>query len=171
MLNFLRKKENKSDKELENFQMIPVPDIRAYMIKGYEEIREIKKEKEELAQKVKDLTAEITKNKQLYEAQLIVAQEFENRYNKLNKDLEFEKVKRQDENEKRQADIDLNLKRIDELKEEKYILEEKLKNIERYQEQILIKATREYKDKLIATIKNMKGRMSKDIVIGIIEQI
>lgn len=171
MLNFLRKKDNKNDKELENFQMIPVPDIRAYMIKGYEEIRQIKKEKEELEQKVKDLTAETTKNKQLYEAQLIVAQEFENRYNKLNKDLEFEKVKRQDENGKRQADIDLNLKRIDELKEEKYILEEKLKNIERYQEQRLTKATREYKDKLIATIKNTKGRMSKDIAIGIIEQI
>lgn len=81
MLKFLKKKE--SDKEAENIEMIPVPDIRAYMIKGYEEIREVKRENEELKQKVKDLTAESIKNKQLYEAQLVVAQEFENRYNKV----------------------------------------------------------------------------------------
>lgn len=169
MLKFLKKKEKESDKEAENIEMIPVPDIRAYMIKGYEEIREVKRENEELKQKVKDLTAESIKNKQLYEAQLVVAQEFENRYNKLDGDFKEENKKRQEDSAKFEKQINIKQELIDKLKEENYILEEKYKNIKRYQKQKQEEAVKEYKDKLIFEIKDTKGRMSKDIVIDIIE--
>ena len=170
MLNLFKKKEKQVDTELENIQMIPVPDIRAYMLKGYEEIKGVKEQNEKLLEEKINFENEANKNKQLYEAQLIVSQEFENRCRKLDKDLDWEKSKRKDENEKRQADIDLNLQRIDKLKEEKYILEEKLKNIKKYQEEEYKSRLKEYKNKLIVEIANTKGRISKDIIINLIKE-
>lgn len=167
MLNLFKRKNNT---ELENVRMIPVPDIRAYMIKGYEEIKDVKGKNAELEQKVQELQQKADKNEKLYEAQLIVAQEFERRCKKLDRDLDWEKKKRKDENEKRQADIELNLKQINKLKEEKYILEEQIKNFEKYKKQEIKNAINKYEDELCIKIKNIKGRLSKDNIIDLIKK-
>ncbi len=167
MLNLFKRK---NATELDNIKMIPVPDIRAYMIKGYEEIKEVKEKNKELEQKVQELQQKADKNEKLYEAQLIVSQEFKSRCNRLDKDLDWEKSKREDENAKRQADIELNLKRINKLKEEKYILEEQIENFEKYKEQEIKKAINKYENELCIKIKNVKGRISKDNIINLIKK-
>jgi hypothetical protein len=166
MLSIFKKKEkeeNKENSELENVKIIAVPDIRNYMIKGYEEIREVKQQKENLEEKVRKLKEEANKNEQLYNAQLIVSQELTTRNKELENQLSWAKDKEDTQTRLRELDNKENRKIIDELKEEKYILEEKLKNKENI-------TRKQIKEELIKKIEDTKGRLSKEIVIDKIKE-
>ncbi len=166
MLSIFKKKEkeeNKENSELENVKMIAVPDIRNYMIKGYEEIREVKQQKENLEEKVRKLKEEANKNEQLYNAQLIVSQELTTRNKELENQLSWAKDQEDTQTRLREFDNKENRKIIDELKEEKYILEEKLKNKENI-------TRKQIKEELIKKIEDTKGRLSKEIVIDKIKE-
>ena len=166
MLSIFKKKEkeeNKENSELENVKMIAVPDIRNYMIKGYEEIREVKQQKENLEEKVRKLKEEANKNEQLYNAQLIVSQELTTRNKELENQLSWAKDQEDTQTRLREFNNKENRKIIDELKEEKYILEEKL----RKKENIIRK---QIKEELIKKIEDIKGRLSKEIVIDKIKE-
>ena len=61
--NFLNKKEEQEkieitvvddNKELPDFRKIAIPDLKQYLINGYEEIREVKKQKEDLKKELEN---------------------------------------------------------------------------------------------------------------------
>lgn len=174
---FFKKKNNEmtlKDKGLENVKMIPVPDIREYMIKGYEETKKLRKEKEELEQKLK-LTTENAENfEKLYNATLVVSKHFEEQYNEANK--ECEKYKTWYENEKtcRKADETELKDNINILKEQLYAKEEELntydKTMKDYNENLRELAKQELKTRIIESIKGLKGVLSKEKVIKTIEE-
>lgn len=79
---FKKKEEEKIEitviddhKELPDFRKIAVPDLKQYLINGYNEIREVKKEKEELKN---DLEKAKT-YEDLYNATLVTLEEFRKR--------------------------------------------------------------------------------------------
>lgn len=163
MLLGLFKKKEITDEELENMKMIAVPDIRAYMLKGYEEIREVKSENEKLKSSLKEYKEKANKFEQLYNAQLLVSQEFEERYNNSEKKRErFEKLLN-DEEEFRKVDNRESKQEIDRLKEQNYILHEKL-------EEAKIIISKEIKEELINKIQVFKGNLSKSKIINLIEE-
>ena len=83
------------NKELPDFRKITVPDLKQYLINGYEEIREVKKEKE----KLKNDLEKAKTYEDLYNATLITLEEFRKRdeENKSNlRKLEY-KIRQKDE--------------------------------------------------------------------------
>ena len=78
---------------------IKVPDLKQYLIDGYEEIRQVKKEKIELENK---LEAE-KKNKQLYDGALVTLDEFRRRDEDNNREISRLKEKIKD----KQNEIDI----------------------------------------------------------------
>ena len=61
--------------ELPDFRKITVPDLKQYLINGYDEIREVKKEKEIL----KEDLEKAKKFEDLYNSTLVVLNEFKER--------------------------------------------------------------------------------------------
>ncbi len=59
----------------ESVKEIKVPDLKQYLVNGYEEIRQVKKENIELENQLE----EEKKNKQLYEGTLVTLSEFQQR--------------------------------------------------------------------------------------------
>lgn len=82
MFKFIEKIKNKSTKNKykNNVEMIAIPDLRSYIIKGYEEITQIKKDHEKLENDYIFEKAEKERYKQLYEATLVTTKEFSDRY-------------------------------------------------------------------------------------------
>ena len=62
-------------KKQESVKEIKVPDLKQYLVNGYEEIRQVKKENIELENQLE----EEKKNKQLYEGALVTLSEFQQR--------------------------------------------------------------------------------------------
>lgn len=170
IINLLKKKNENdtinitvvdNNKELPDFRKIAVPDLKQYLIKGYEEIRQVKKEKEELEEKIE----EAKKYEHLYKASLVTANEYEKRCEETNELLKKYKSKLAWKN-----------KEYDELEEELNdykIQENELKKKQEEIEKIVIdrsvKAIDEYKEKLIKELNNYKGNISKSKLINIIE--
>lgn len=163
LLGLFKKKEIQTDEELENMKMIAVPDIRSYMLKGYEEIKEIKDEKEELEQKIKEYKEQADKFEQLYNAQLVVSQEFEQRYNTAESKRKFLVSKYESEQDLRKLDNKESKQEIDRLKEQNYILQEKLEDTKTI-------ISKEIKEELINKVQALKGNLSKSKIINLIEE-
>ena len=151
------------NKELPDFRKITVPDLKQYLINGYDEIREVKKEKEELKN---DLEKAKT-YEDLYNATLVTLEEFRKRdeENKTNlRKLEY-KINEK-ENEISNLKEQVNTYRILEIETNK-----KIENIEKIKKEEKSNGIKEYKEKLIQEITNTKGNISKSKLFSIINYI
>lgn len=165
ILGLISKKEKKENNENnENVKMIPVPDIREYMLKGYEEIREVKKQKEKLEESEKKYKDNAEKFEKLYDATLVSLREFERRDKDNQIEIKRWKDRYESECECRKADNKGNKETIEKLKEEKYILEEELKGAENI-------ISTDLKNRITNEIIRQKGNLSKDKIIKIIKDI
>lgn len=148
---------------LPDFRKIAVPDLKQYLINGYNEIREVKKEKEELKEKL-----EVSKKyKDLYDAALIALDEFKTRdeENKKNQIKMEENI-----NKKENEIVDLKEK-VNTYKILETEINKKIENIEKIKQKERNDGIKEYKEKLIKEINNTKGTISKSKLIGIISSV
>ncbi len=147
-------------KKQESVKEIKVPDLKQYLVNGYEEIRQVKKENIELENQLE----EEKKNKQLYEGALVTLSEFQQR-DKDNKN-EIDRLKnkiKEKEQEINNINSQLNTYKIRQIeydKREKNLKNEINENVKR---KINI-----LKDDICNKIKNTKGNLSKDKVIDIV---
>lgn len=147
-------------KKQESVKEIKVPDLKQYLVNGYEEIRQVKKENIELENQLE----EEKKNRQLYEGALVTLSEFRQR-DKDNKN-EIDRLKnkiKEKEQEINNINSQLNtykIKQIEYDKREKNFKNEINENVKR---KINI-----LKDNICNKIKNTKGNLSKDKIIDII---
>lgn len=147
-------------KKQESVKEIKVPDLKQYLVNGYEEIRQVKKENIELENQLE----EEKKNKQLYEGALVTLSEFQQR-DKDNKN-EIDRLKnkiKEKEQEINNINSQLNTYKIRQIeydKREKNLKNEINENVKR---KINI-----LKDNICNKIKNTKGNLSKDKVIDIV---
>lgn len=147
-------------KKQESVKEIKVPDLKQYLVNGYEEIRQVKKENIELENQLE----EEKKNKQLYEGALVTLSEFRQR-DKDNKN-EIDRLKnkiKEKEQEINNINSQLNTYKIRQIeydKREKNLKNEINENVKR---KINI-----LKDNICNKIKNTKGNLSKDKVIDIV---
>lgn len=170
--NFLNKKEEQEkieitviddNKELPDFRKIAIPDLKQYLINGYNEIREVKKEKEELEEELEDTK----KYKDLYDSTLVVLNEFKDR-DEENKNIQIKTENKIKEKEKEISDLkeQINTYKILEIETNK-----KIENIEKIKQEEKNNGIKEYKEKLVEEINNTKGNISKSKLIGIISSI
>ena len=147
-------------KKQESVKEVKVPDLKQYLVNGYEEIRQVKKENIELENQLE----EEKKNKQLYEGALVTLSEFQQR-DKDNK-IEIDRLKnkiKEKEQEINNINSQLNTYKIRQIeydKREKNLKNEINENVKR---KINI-----LKDNICNKIKNTKGNLSKDKVIDIV---
>ena len=151
------------NKELPDFRKIAIPDLKQYLIEGYEEIREVKKQREELKEELEDTK----KYKDLYDATLVTLNEFKTR-DEENKEIQTKMDREIIEKEIKIADLkeEVNNYKILETETNK-----KIENIEKIKQEEKNNAVKEYKEKLIEVINNTKGTISKSKLIGIISSI
>lgn len=144
----------------ESVKEIKVPDLKQYLVNGYEEIRQVKKENIELENQLE----EEKKNKQLYEGALVTLSEFQQR-DKDNKN-EINRLKnkiKEKEQEINNINSQLNTYKIRQIEYDKR--EKNLKN--EINENVKTKIDI-LKDNICSKIKNTKGNLSKDKVIDIV---
>lgn len=148
---------------LPDFRKIAVPDLKQYLINGYNEIREVKKEKEELKEKLE----EAKKYKDLYDAALIALDEFKKR-DEENNNIQIKMDKEITEKEIKIADLKEEINNYKILKVE---IDKEIENIEKIKQKERNDGIKEYKEKLIKEINNTKGTISKSKLIGIISSV
>lgn len=147
-------------KKQESVKEIKIPDLKQYLVNGYEEIRQVKKENIELENQLE----EEKKNKQLYEGTLVTLSEFQQR-DKDNKN-EIDRLKnkiKEKEQEINNINSQLNTYKIRQIEYDKR--EKNLKN--EINENVKTKVDI-LKDNICNKIKNTKGNLSKDKVIDIV---
>lgn len=151
------------NEELPDFRKIAVPDLKQYLIEGYEEIREVKKQKEDLKEELENAK----KYKELYDATLITLNEFKTR-DEENKEIQIKMDKEIIEKEIKITDLkeEVNTYKILETETNK-----KIENIEKIKQEERNNAIKEYQEKLIEEINNTKGPISKSKLISIISSI
>lgn len=132
---------------------IKVPDLKQYLINGYEEIRQVKREKIELENQLE----EQKKNEQLYNGALVTLEEFRRRDEENNKEI----LRLRDKIRDKQKEIDDINSKLNTYKIRQHEYDKKEKE---YSENI----EKEIKIKIIKNIKNRKGNLSKDTIINII---
>ena len=147
-------------KKQESVEEIKVPDLKQYLVNGYEEIRQVKKENIELENQLE----EEKKNKQLYEGALVTLSEFQQRdkdnKNEINRLKNKIKEKEQEINNINSQLNTYKIRQIEYDKREKNLKNEINENVKR---KINI-----LKDNICNKIKNTKGNLSKDKVIDIV---
>lgn len=147
-------------KKQESIKEIKVPDLKQYLVNGYEEIRQVKKENIELENQLE----EEKKNKQLYEGALVTLSEFQQRdkdnKNEINRLKNKIKEKEQEINNINSQLNTYKIRQIEYDKREKNLKNEINENVKR---KINI-----LKDNICNKIKNTKGNLSKDKVIDIV---
>lgn len=147
-------------KKQESVKEIKIPDLKQYLVNGYEEIRQVKKENIELENQLE----EEKKNKQLYEGALVTLSEFQQRdkdnKNEINRLKNKIKEKEQEINNINSQLNTYKIKQIEYDKREKNLKNEINENVKR---KINI-----LKDNICNKIKNTKGNLSKDKVIDIV---
>ncbi len=144
----------------ENVKEIKVPDLKQYLVKGYEEIRQVKKENIELENQLE----EEKKNKQLYEGALVTLSEFQQR-DKDNKN-EINRLKnkiKEKEQEINNINSQLNTYKIKQIEYDK-----RKKNLKNEINENVKTKIDILKDNICNKIKNTKGNLSKDKIIDII---
>lgn len=160
LLNIFKNKSDKTEvvvvdnyKELPDFKKIAIPDLKQYLVDGYDEIRKLKNEYENLNNKYE----EALKYQYLYNAALITSEEFKKRDNE-NK-IKNEELKQQvEEVSKRNLELmeiinDYKLKEL-ELKKKEEEIQELIHDAE-------IRGIYKYKNQLKENIENTKGNISK----------
>lgn len=152
-----------NDTELPDFRKITVPDLKQYLIKGYDEIREVKKEKEIL----KEDLEKAKKFEDLYNSELVVLNEFKERdeENKIIQ-IKLENKINEKETEIKNLKEQVNTYRIIEIETNK-----KIDNIEKIKKEEKNNSIKEYKEKLIEEINNTKGTISKSKLFSMINSI
>ena len=158
LLDIFKKKEQKK----ENVEMIAIPDIRDYVLKGYDEIREVKQEKERIEKARDNYKKEAEDNKKLYDTTLIALNEFKKRDEENQSKIDYLKNELEQEKISRESDNKTNKNTINELKEQNLNLENKLKELSYTIEEDLT-------NQIIEDIKKTKGQLSKERVIKIIK--
>ena len=147
-------------KKKESVKEVKVPDLKQYLVNGYEEIRQVKKENIELENQLE----EEKKNKQLYEGALVTLSEFQQRdkdnKNEINRLKNKIKEKEQEINNINSQLNTYKIRQIEYDKREKNLKNEINENVKR---KINI-----LKDNICNKIKNTKGNLSKDKVIDIV---
>lgn len=144
----------------EEVKEIKVPDLKQYLVNGYNEIRQVKKEKIELENKLE----EEKKNKQLYEGALVTLDEFRKRDEENNNEISRLREKIKD----KQNEIDDINSKLNTYKIRQHEYDKKEKEYrENIRKEIEI-ATIDLKQEIIRNIKNTKGNLSKDTIINII---
>lgn len=152
----------------QSVEQVKVPDLKQYLVDGYNEIRKVKSEKIELENKLE----EQKQIEQLYEGVLVTLDEFKKRDEENGQEIERlkEKINKKD-NEIYLLKDTINNYKIQEKK-----LEEKQKELKRIENGIYEEIESEVKEKianykkgLSYKIKNTKGNLSKEKIIEIIE--
>ena len=164
------KEENKEmivDNSLTFVEEIKVPDLKQYLIDGYNEIREIKEENDALKLELDIKTTESDTYKIKYEASLIALEEF--------------KI-RDEENKERISDLNERIKnknneisQLGEIINTCKIKEKETLKKERELNQQLEKAkkdsVKEFKKQIVNLIKSVKGNISKAKICDLINDL
>lgn len=139
---------------------IKVPDLKQYLVNGYNEIRQVKQEKIELENKLE----KEKKNKQLYEGALVTLDEFRRRDEENNKEISRlrEKIRY------KQNEIDSINSKLNTYKIRQHEYDEKEKKYSANIKNEIEIATKDLKNEIISNIKNTKGNLSKNTIISII---
>lgn len=150
---FKLKKKNEVVVKKQKLQAIPVRDLKEYLVKDFEEIKNNELEIKRLKNRIDEL--EIIETK--YKATLITLEEFDAR-------VEREKQK------SRELEDKLNIK-----KEEIKTLNEKVNNAiikekqaEHLKNNVKDEVIKDYKKQLISVIENQKGNLSKKRIYDLI---
>lgn len=150
------------EEKLPDVQQIKVPDLKQYLLNGYQEIREVKQKNEQLQLKLE----EKSKYKLLYDGALVTLEEFKTR-EKEDKDkinnLQT-KLNEQQEEIYKLNDL-LNTYKIKQLQ-----VDEQLKNTDNLIQDNIDSAIMNFKATIIELIKNTKGNISKDKVCNLIKR-
>lgn len=139
---------------------IKVPDLKQYLVNGYNEIRQVKQEKIKLENELE----EEKKNKQLYEGTLVTLDEFRKRDEENNKEISRLREKIRD----KQNEIDSINSKLNTYKIRQHEYDEKEKKYSANIRNEIEIATKDLKQEIISNIKNTKGNLSKDTIINII---
>ena len=176
-MNIIKYLKNKKDKNVEpieitvvddnenlpDFRKITVPDLKQYLINGYDEIREVKKEKEIL----KEDLEKAKKFEDLYKATLITLEEFRKR-DEENKTIQ---TKLENKINEKEAEIKNLKEQVNTYKIIEIETNKKIDNIEKIKKEEKNNGIKEYKEKLIEEINNTKGTISKSKLFNIINSI
>lgn len=144
----------------QSMKEIKVPDLKQYLVNGYEEIRQVKKENIELENQLE----EEKKNRQLYEGTLVTLSEFRQR--EIDNKNEINRLKnkiKEKEQEINNINSQLNTYKIKQIEYDKR--EKNLKNEINKNAKVKINIL---KDNICNKIKTTKGNLSKDKIIEII---
>ena len=145
----------------QELQEIKVPDLKQYLVNGYNEIRQVKKEKLELETQLE----KEKKNKQLYEGALVTLNEFRQRDEDNNEEIQRLKEKIKD----KQNEIDALNSQLNTYKIKQYKLEKDREDLEDRIKEKVREAEKKLKTLLCDKIRKTKGNLSKDKVIEIIK--
>lgn len=140
---------------------IKVPDLKQYLVNGYEEIRQVKQKNIELQDKLE----EGSKNKQLYEGALVTLSEFQKRDEENKKEI----TRLEDKLENKQKEIENLNSTLNTYKINEYEFNKRKSELENEIEEAIKEKLNTYKDNLIKEIENTKGNLSKSKIINIIE--
>lgn len=150
---FLSKKKEcvpASDQNL----IIPVPDIKQYLVQEYEKVRQLEVYTRELETQLEE--AEILQHK--YDAAMITLDEYKKRLDRYERDIKSQQEKTAEA--KKQADVirnDLNSYKI------------KFNQAALEKEEIENEIIEETKEKILVEIANFKGSLSKTKVIELVK--
>lgn len=150
------------EEKLPDVQQIKVPDLKQYLLNGYQEIREIKQENEQLQLKLE----EKSKYKLLYDGVLVTLEEFKTREEENKNKINELQTKL---NEKQEEIYKLN-DLVNTYKIKQLQVDEQLKNTDNLIQDNIDSAIMNFKATIIDLIKNTKGNISKDKVCNLIKR-
>lgn len=150
------------EEKLLNVQQIKVPDLKQYLLNGYEEIREVKNQNEQLQLKLD----EQSKYKLLYDGALVTLEEFKTREKEDKDKINNLQTKLNEQQEEIYKLNDLvNTYKIKQLQ-----VDEQLKNTDNLIQDNIDSSIMNFKATIIELIKNTKGNISKDKVCNLIKR-
>lgn len=162
LFNKKEKTEMIIEETLPDVQQIKVPDLKQYLLNGYKEIREVKQENEQLQLKLE----EESKYKLLYDGALVTLEEFKTREEENKNKINELQTKLNEKQEKLYKLNDLlNTYKIKQAK-----VDEQAKKISSLVQDNIDLSISNFKDRVIETIKNTKGNISKDKVCDLIQK-
>jgi len=139
----------------QNELIIPVPDIKQYLVQEYEKVRQLETYTRELEAQLEE--AEALQHK--YDAAMVVLDEYKNRLTRVEADLRFQKERnKMIKEENNQIRDDLNSYKL------------KFNQAALVKEDIEKEIVSETKAKLAAAVTEYKGNLSKTKIIQLIQE-
>lgn len=149
--------------ELPDFRKIAIPDLKQYLVDGYNEIRQVKNENEIL----KEDLEKAKKYKDLNNATLVTLNEYKKRDNE-NKN----KIQKLENNiANKNEEISKLNESINHYKIYETELDKRERNINIEKEEAIREAIQYYREDLISKIEGTKGNISKSKLYNIIESV